>query len=145
MTFLKFQNIFCSLKLNPYYLLAFVYNTICTPTVSFTHKVKNKMISFFVKFLYCVLIRKQNHGIFSTTAVTLHVNSNINLPISPHCKNADSTPPDNTHLLRKGKYRCMADLLFDWLGLSCFASVVLDRDLQVWLNPKQSNSWSVKQ
>ena len=33
----------------------------------------------------------------------------------------------------------MADLLFDWLGFSCFAYVKLDRDLQVWLNPNQSN------
>ena len=33
----------------------------------------------------------------------------------------------------------MADLLFDWLGFSCIACVELDRDLQVWLNPHQSN------
>ena len=37
----------------------------------------------------------------------------------------------------------MADLLFDWLGFSCIACVELDRDLQVWLNPHQSNGRSV--
>ena len=37
----------------------------------------------------------------------------------------------------------MADLLFDWLGFSCFACVELDRDLPVWLNPHQSNGRSV--
>ena len=47
---------------------------------------------------------------------------------------------ENTYLLRKGKYHCTTDLLFDWLGFSCFAYVELDRDLQVWLNPNQSNS-----
>ena len=45
----------------------------------------------------------------------------------------------NTHLLCKGKYHCMADLLFDLLVLSWFAYVALDRDLQVWSNPNQSN------
>ena len=34
---------------------------------------------------------------------------------------------ENTHLLHKGKYHCTADLLFDWLGLSCFAYGELDR------------------
>ena len=38
---------------------------------------------------------------------------------------------EDTHLLHKGKYYCMADLLFDWLGLSCFVYAELDRDLQV--------------
>ena len=28
--------------------------------------------------------------------------------------------PENTHLLHKGKYLCTADILFDWLGFSCF-------------------------
>ena len=27
------------------------------------------------------------------------------------------------HLLCKGKYNCMADLLFDWLGFSCFVEL----------------------
>ena len=27
-------------------------------------------------------------------------------------------PTENTHLLRKGKYHCTADLLFDWFGFS---------------------------
>ena len=40
--------------------------------------------------------------------------------------------PENTRLLRKGKYHCTVDLLFDWLGFCCFACVELDRDLQVW-------------
>ena len=52
---------------------------------------------------------------------------------------AKITRPKNTHLLCKGKYHCMADLLFDLLVLSCFAYVELDRDLQVWSNPNQSN------
>ena len=26
-----------------------------------------------------------------------------------------------TDLLCKGKYHCMADALFDWFGISCFA------------------------
>ena len=39
--------------------------------------------------------------------------------------------PENTDLLHKGKYHCMADLLFDWLGFGCFACIEFDRDLQV--------------
>ena len=35
---------------------------------------------------------------------------------------------DNTYLPCNGKYHCMADILFDWLGFSCFASVELDID-----------------
>ena len=31
-----------------------------------------------------------------------------------HLKTFDYS--ENTHLLCKGKYHCMADLLFDWLG-----------------------------
>ena len=48
--------------------------------------------------------------------------------------------PEKTQLLRKVKYHCTADLLFDYFGriqLLCF--VELDRDLQVWFNPNQSN------
>ena len=45
--------------------------------------------------------------------------------------------PENTHLLCKGKYHWMADLLFDRLGFSCFAFVELDIDLQVRSNPNQ--------
>ena len=50
-----------------------------------------------------------------------------------------------THLLHKGKYHCMTNLLFDWLGFSYFACVELDRDLQVWSNPNQSNRRSAMQ
>ena len=39
--------------------------------------------------------------------------------------------PEYTHLVRKGKYHCMSDLLFDQLGFRCFSCVELDRDLQV--------------
>ena len=53
--------------------------------------------------------------------------------------------PENTQLLRKGKYHCMPDLLFDWLGFSCFAFVELDRAIQVWSNPNQSSRTSVIQ
>ena len=49
-----------------------------------------------------------------------------------------------TQLLRKGKYHCTADLLFDWLGFSCFAYVELDRDLQVWSNPIESNRSAIQ-
>ena len=31
------------------------------------------------------------------------------------------TQAENTHFLRKGKYHCMADLLFVSFGFSCFA------------------------
>ena len=40
------------------------------------------------------------------------------------CKHA-LVLPENTHLLRKGKYHCMADLLFDWFGFSCFVELKL--------------------
>ena len=53
--------------------------------------------------------------------------------------------PENTHLLCKGKSHCMAELLFDQLRFSCFACVELDRDLQVWSNPNQSNRRSAIQ
>ena len=32
---------------------------------------------------------------------------------------------ENTHLLRKGKYHCTADFLFDWFGFSCFVELKL--------------------
>ena len=53
--------------------------------------------------------------------------------------------PENTHLLSKWKYHCMADLLFDRIGFSCFAYIELDRDLQVWSNPNQSKGRSAVQ
>ena len=49
----------------------------------------------------------------------------------------ESTEPEDTHLLHKGKYHFTADLLLDWLGFSCFAYVELDRDLQVWSDPSR--------
>ena len=49
---------------------------------------------------------------------------------------------ENTDSSCKGKYHCMADLLFDWFGFSCFSFLELDTDLQVWSNPNQSNRWS---
>ena len=34
-----------------------------------------------------------------------------------------TTPyPENTYLLSKGKYHCMAGIQFDWFGLGCFAT-----------------------
>ena len=33
--------------------------------------------------------------------------------------------PENTRLLRKGKYHCTADLLFDWFRFSCFVELKL--------------------
>ena len=56
-----------------------------------------------------------------------------------HNRMEGSDLPENTHLLRKGKYHCMTDLLFDWLGFSCFAYIELDRGIQVWSNLNQSN------
>ena len=41
------------------------------------------------------------------------------------CRYHALNKPENTHLLRKRKYHWMADLLFEWLGLSCFAYVEL--------------------
>ena len=41
------------------------------------------------------------------------------------CRYHALNKPENTHLLRKRKYHWMADLLFDWLGFSCFAYVEL--------------------
>ena len=32
---------------------------------------------------------------------------------------------ENTHLLCKGKYLCMVDLLFDWFGFNCFFELKL--------------------
>ena len=48
--------------------------------------------------------------------------------------------PENTHLLRKGKYHCTADLLFDWFGFSCFVELKLQTDLLVWPNPNRPYS-----
>ena len=31
--------------------------------------------------------------------------------------------PENTHLLRKGKHHCTADLLFDWFKLLCLSLI----------------------
>ena len=52
---------------------------------------------------------------------------------------------ENTHLLRKGKYHCMADLLFDWFGFSCFVELKLSTDLLIWPNPNRSNRRSAIQ
>ena len=42
-------------------------------------------------------------------------------------------------LLLKGKYNCMADLLFILLGFICFAYAGRTTDLFLWSNPNQSN------
>ena len=52
---------------------------------------------------------------------------------------------ENTHFICKWKYHCTAALLFDWFRYSCVVYVNLARDLQVWLNPKQSNKRSTIQ
>ena len=57
----------------------------------------------------------------------------IKIVIPNHCEKGDGMTtsfrlqpkPDNTHLLRKGKCRCTADLLFDWFGFSCFVELKL--------------------
>ena len=42
----------------------------------------------------------------------------LDISIWSHCCSAarSSKQAENTHLLCKGKYRCTADLLFDWFG-----------------------------
>ena len=40
--------------------------------------------------------------------------------------------PENTHLLREGKYHCTTDLLFDWFGFG--------QTSVLWIKHKQS-SW----
>ena len=39
---------------------------------------------------------------------------------------------ENTHLLRKGKYHCTADLLFCLFGLSCFACLLNKQQLYLF-------------
>ena len=53
--------------------------------------------------------------------------------------------PENTQLLRKGKYDCAADLMFDWFGFSCVIVLKQSTDLLVWPNQNQSNRRSVVQ
>ena len=53
--------------------------------------------------------------------------------------------PENTHLLFKGKYHCMDNLLFVLFGFSCFAHDESVTYLLVWLNPNQSNKRSAVQ
>ena len=65
-----------------------------------------------------------------------------------HMKNINSPSlpvAENTHLLCKRKYHCMDDLLFDWLGFSCFVELKLQTDLLVWPNPNRSNRRSAVQ
>ena len=45
----------------------------------------------------------------------------------------------------KGKYHCMADLLFILFIFSCFSYVEMASALLVWLNPNQSNRRSAEQ
>ena len=47
--------------------------------------------------------------------------------------------PENSQLLHKGKYHCMAVLLFVLFGFRCFAYAEFVTYLIVWLNPNQSN------
>ena len=50
------------------------------------------------------------------------------IPKIPQPGHTDGYPrgrAENTHLLCKEKYHCTADLLFDWLGFSCFVELKL--------------------
>ena len=51
---------------------------------------------------------------------------------------------DRKHKL-KGKYHCMADLLFILFGFGCFSSVELATALFVWSNKNPSNRRSAVQ
>ena len=53
--------------------------------------------------------------------------------------------PENTHLLRKGKYHCTADLLFDQLGFGQTSKSVYSFNSKKQLNPNQSNRRSTIQ
>ena len=53
--------------------------------------------------------------------------------------------PENTHLLRKGKYHCTADLLFDRLGFGQTSKSVYSFNSTKRLNPNQSNRrWAIQ-
>ena len=47
--------------------------------------------------------------------------------------------PENTHLLRKGKYHCMTDLLFDWFGFDRTCKCLSNSTQPNQMNPNQSN------
>ena len=53
--------------------------------------------------------------------------------------------PENTHLLRKGKYHCMVDLLFVYLRFDQTCKSLSDSPQAKQLNPHQSNMRSVVQ
>ena len=53
--------------------------------------------------------------------------------------------PENTHLLRKGKYHCMAGLLFDRLGFGQTSKSVYSFNSTKQLNPNQSSRRSAVQ
>ena len=52
---------------------------------------------------------------------------------------------ENTHLLCKGKYHCMTDPLFDWLGFGQTSKSVCSFNSTKQLNPNQSNRRSAVQ
>ena len=49
----------------------------------------------------------------------------------------------NTHLLRKMKYHCMDDFLFDWFGFDQTSKSVVNSTQANQLNQNQSNRWFV--
>ena len=53
--------------------------------------------------------------------------------------------PENTHWLRKGKYQCTTDLLFDWSGFGQTRKSVYSFNSTKQLNPNQSNRRSAVQ
>ena len=55
------------------------------------------------------------------------------------CYKSALSKPENTHLLRKGKYPCTADLLFDRLGFGQISKSVYSFNSTKQLNPKYSD------
>ena len=55
-------------------------------------------------------------------------------------QSSETVIPENTHLLRKGKYHCAAgDLLFDWFGFDQSCKSLSNSTQTKQLNPYQSN------
>ena len=69
--------------------------------------------------------------------------SSIGIRMWPLCN--WSIKSEITHLLRKGKFHCMVDLLFDWLGFGQTSKSVFSFNSTKQLNPNQSNRRSAVQ
>ena len=69
--------------------------------------------------------------------------SSKNWPTTKRCpmdpRSILKVKPDNTHFFHKRKFHYTANLLFIFIGFSCFTYVELATDLLVWSNLNQSN------